>query len=183
MRRWCRSPPARHKRQNRDDLFRAGRPFGSGDLNGILGYLASHPNTAPFISKQLIQHLVKSNPSPQYVQRVSTAFTQSNGDMPTVITAILLDTEARANDAGGNDQPTDGHFQEPALLIPAVVRAFAGTDDDDELLSLYAREHGAGCVQCPQRVQLLLARICGGRHGRPAGSGISDRQSERRCAP
>jgi len=97
------------------------------DMTGILGYLASHPNTAPFISKQLIQHLVKSNPSPQYVQRVSTAFTQSNGDMPTVITAILLDTEARANDAGGNDQPTDGHFQEPALLIPAVVRAFAGT--------------------------------------------------------
>ncbi len=96
------------------------------DLNGVLDYLAGHPNTAPFISKQLIQHLVKSNPSPQYVLRVSTAFTQSKGDMPTVISAILLDPEARANDAGGNDQPTDGHLQEPALLIPAVVRAFGG---------------------------------------------------------
>ena len=96
------------------------------DLNGVLAYLATHPNTAPFISKQLIQHMVKSNPSPQYVLRVSTAFTQSNGDMPTVITAILLDPEARANDQGGDDQPTDGHLQEPALLIPAVVRAFAG---------------------------------------------------------
>ena len=96
------------------------------DLNGILAYLASHPNTAPFISKQLIQHMVKSNPSPQYVLRVANAFTQSNGDMPTVITAILLDPEARANDQGGNDQPTDGHLQEPALMIPAVVRAFAG---------------------------------------------------------
>jgi uncharacterized protein (DUF1800 family) len=96
------------------------------DLNGVLSYLATHPNTAPFISKQLIQHMVKSNPSPQYVLRVATAFTQSNGDMPTVITAILLDPEARANDQGGNDQPTDGHLQEPALLIPAVVRAFAG---------------------------------------------------------
>ena len=40
------------------------------DLNGILGYLANHPNTAPFISKQLIQHMVKSNPTPQYVLRV-----------------------------------------------------------------------------------------------------------------
>ena len=47
--------------------------------------------------------------------------------MPTVITAILLDPEARANDAGGNDQPTDGHLQEPALFVPGFVRAFSGT--------------------------------------------------------
>ncbi len=97
------------------------------DLNGALDNLASHPNVAPFISKQLIQHLVKSNPSPAYVQRVATAFTQSSGDMKTVITAILLDAEARANDAGGADQATDGHLQEPALFIPAFVRAFGGT--------------------------------------------------------
>jgi uncharacterized protein (DUF1800 family) len=47
--------------------------------------------------------------------------------MPTVVTAILLDPEARANDAGGNDLPTDGHLQEPALFIPGFVRAFSGT--------------------------------------------------------
>jgi uncharacterized protein (DUF1800 family) len=96
------------------------------DLNGILGYLAKHPNTAPFISSQLIQHMVKSNPSAQYVGRVSAAFTQSNGDMPTVIKAILLDPEARANDQATNDQPADGHLQEPALFLPGLVRAFGG---------------------------------------------------------
>ena len=47
--------------------------------------------------------------------------------MPTVISAILLDPEARANDAGGNDLPADGHMQEPALFIPGLVRAFSGT--------------------------------------------------------
>jgi uncharacterized protein (DUF1800 family) len=97
------------------------------DLNAALDNIASHPNVAPFISKQLIQHLVKSNPTPAYVTRVAQAFTQSNGDVPTVVMAILLDTEARANDAGGNDQPTDGHLQEPALFIPGFVRAFSGT--------------------------------------------------------
>jgi Protein of unknown function (DUF1800) len=97
------------------------------DLNAALDNIAGHPNVAPFISKQLIQHLVKSNPTPAYVTRVAQAFTQSNGDMPTVITAILLDAEARANDAGGNDLPTDGHLQEPALFIPGFVRAFSGT--------------------------------------------------------
>jgi len=97
------------------------------DLGAALDNLASHPNVAPFISKQLIQHLVKSNPTPAYVARVAGAFTQSHGDMPAVITAILLDAEARANDAGGNDLPTDGHLQEPALFIPGWVRAFSGT--------------------------------------------------------
>lgn len=96
------------------------------DLDAALDNIAAHPNTAPFISKQLIQHLVKSNPSPAYVTRVVQAFLQSNGDMPTIISAILLDQEARANDAGGNDQPSDGHLQEPAIFLPAFVRAFNG---------------------------------------------------------
>ena len=47
--------------------------------------------------------------------------------MPTIITAILLDQEARANDQGGNDLATDGHLQEPALLLPGYIRAFSGT--------------------------------------------------------
>ena len=96
------------------------------DLAGALNNIATHPNTAPFISRRLIQHLVKSNPTPAYVQRVAAVFTQSGGDMKQVITAILLDTEARANDEGGADQPTDGHFQEPALFLTGLVRAFGG---------------------------------------------------------
>jgi hypothetical protein len=97
------------------------------DLNGALDNLAGHSNVAPFISKQLIEHLVKSNPTPAYVQRVALAFSQSGGDMKTVLTAILLDQEARANDNGGGDQPTDGHLQEPVLMLPGFVRAFGGT--------------------------------------------------------
>ena len=96
------------------------------DLTGALNNLANHPNTAPFISKQLIQHLVKSNPSPAYVQRVASVFVQTQGDMKSIVTAILLDPEARANDVGGLDQPTDGHMQEPALFIAGLVRAFGG---------------------------------------------------------
>jgi hypothetical protein len=97
------------------------------DLQGALNAIATHPNVAPFISKQLIQHLVKSNPTPAYVQRVALAFSQSSGDMGSVITAILLDPEARTDDEGGNDQPNDGHLQEPALFVPGFVRAFGGT--------------------------------------------------------
>ena len=101
------------------------------DLNGALDNIFNHPNVGPFVSKLLIQHLVKSNPSPAYVGRVAAAFANNGngvrGDMKAVITAILLDPEARANDNGGNDQPTDGHLQEPILYVAGVVRAFGGT--------------------------------------------------------
>ena len=101
------------------------------DLDAALDNIFNHSNVGPFIGKQLIQHLVKSNPSPAYVQRVAAVFADNGqgvrGDLQAVITAILLDPEARANDNGGNDQVSDGHLQEPALFIPAIYRAFGGT--------------------------------------------------------
>jgi uncharacterized protein (DUF1800 family) len=109
------------------------------DLNNALDNIFNHPNLGPFVGTQLIQHLVKSNPSPAYVSRVAAAFNdnghQVRGDMQAVIAAVLLDPEARANDEGGKDLPTDGHLQEPALFIPAMVRAFGGQMNDQNYYS------------------------------------------------
>ncbi len=104
------------------------------DLDAALDNIFNHPNTGPFVARLLIQHLVKSNPSPAYISRVAGAFNNNGsgvrGDMQAVISAILLDPEARANDNGGADQPTDGHLQEPVLFIAGMVRAFGGTMND-----------------------------------------------------
>ncbi len=101
------------------------------DLTNALDNIFDHPNVGPFVGKVLIQHLVKSNPSPAYIQRVAAIFGDNGsgvrGDMKALISAILLDPEARANDNGGNDQPGDGHLQEPALFIAGMFRAFAGS--------------------------------------------------------
>jgi uncharacterized protein (DUF1800 family) len=104
------------------------------DLDNAMDNIFNHPNVGPFVSKLLIQHLVKSNPSAAYIARVAAAFNGTavtpRGDMKATITAILLDPEATANDEGGADQSADGHLQEPALFIPAMVRAFGGTMSD-----------------------------------------------------
>jgi len=111
------------------------------DLDGALDNIFNHPNAGPFVGKILIQHLVKSNPSPAYVARVAAAFNNNGnsvrGDMKAVVTAILLDPEARANDQGGSDLPTDGHLQEPALFMAGMVRAFGGQMNDQ---NYYATE-------------------------------------------
>jgi len=104
------------------------------DLKNALDNIFNHPNVGPFVGKQLIQHLVKSNPSPAYISRVAAAFNNNGngvrGDMQATITAVLLDPEARANDAGTADQANDGHLQEPALFIAGMVRAFGGQMTD-----------------------------------------------------
>ncbi len=72
------------------------------DLESLLGALMAQPTMAPFVSKQLIQHLVSSNPSPQYIARVSSVFKNDGngvaGNLQAVVTAILTDAEARAGD-------------------------------------------------------------------------------------
>lgn len=69
------------------------------DIEDAIDNLFNHPNVGPFIGKLLIQRLVKSNPTPAYVERVAQAFNDNGqgvrGNMEAVIKAILLDHEAR----------------------------------------------------------------------------------------
>ena len=96
------------------------------DLADALDNIFNHPNVGPFISKQLIQKLVTSNPSPQYVERVTTVFNNNGsgtrGDLGAVISAILLDSEAR-NGVTSSDK-VFGKVKEPLLRLTALWRAF-----------------------------------------------------------
>jgi uncharacterized protein (DUF1800 family) len=89
-----------------------------------------HANTGPFVCLQLIHQLISSNPSPAYVGRCSAAFANNGsgvrGDMKAVITAILLDPEARGD---VKTDPNYGHLREPVLLMTHLLRAFNATDN------------------------------------------------------
>lgn len=89
-----------------------------------LDTIFAHPNVAPFVSKQLIQRLVTSNPSPAYVGRVSAKFADNGsgvrGDMQAVIRAILLDNEARADPSG----TSAGKLREPVMRFTGWARGF-----------------------------------------------------------
>jgi uncharacterized protein (DUF1800 family) len=102
----------------------------SQDLNAAIDNIFNHPNVGPYISKELIHHLVTSNPSPAYVGRVAAAFNNNGagvrGDMKAVITAILLDPEARGD---LKTDPNYGHLREPVLYITSLLRTFNATSD------------------------------------------------------
>ena len=103
------------------------------DMTAGLDNIFNHPNVGPFVGKQLIQHLVTSNPTPGYVSRVARVFNNDcdalypqgclnqRGNMKAVVQAVLLDPEARG------DQKTDpnyGKLREPAQYITNILRAF-----------------------------------------------------------
>jgi uncharacterized protein (DUF1800 family) len=109
-------------------------------LGTALDTLFAHPNVAPFIGRQLIQRMVTSNPSPQYVERVATAFASGRfaaaggnytvgsgrrGDLKATVAAVLLDPEARS--AANITQEDWGKLREPVLRLAALMRAFEAT--------------------------------------------------------
>jgi uncharacterized protein (DUF1800 family) len=96
------------------------------DLDDVLHALSVHPNAAPFISLRLIQHLVTSDPSPNYLRRVSEVFASSRGDLKAVVTQILMDPEARAgDDPNAAVSEKRGHWREPVLTLVAMMRNLA----------------------------------------------------------
>src|SRR5262245_23600068 len=84
------------------------------DLSDGLNNIFRDPNVGPFIGRQLIQHLVTSNPSPAYIGRITRVFNDNGsgerGDLKAVVKAILLDPEAR-----GVQDSQSGHLMHPVL--------------------------------------------------------------------
>ena len=99
-------------------------------VDAVVDAVFNHANTAPYISKSLIQQLVTSNPSPAYVKRVATVFADNGagvrGDMKAVVRAILTDAEARGPAKAGVN---DGKVKEPVLLTTSLARLIGDKTD------------------------------------------------------
>ena len=110
------------------------------DIAEAIDNIFNHPNVGPFVALRLIQRLVKSNPSPAYISRVSEAFNDNGhgvrGDMKAVIRAILLDEEARSCEA--RSSLTHGKLKEPILRITQLLKAFNVSSSTDKFYSLGA---------------------------------------------
>jgi uncharacterized protein (DUF1800 family) len=133
------------------------------DLTVALDNLFNHPNVGPFIGKQLIQHLVTSNPSRGYVDRVARVFnndcdglypltnpctTNARGNMKAVVQAILLDPEARGDVKTASDY---GRLRDPAHYVVGFLRAtnvksFDKTSTSDGVLGSRSTTDFAGTL-------------------------------------
>lgn len=96
-------------------------------MEQALDNVFNHPNLPPFVCKQLIQHLVTSNPSPEYVARVVAVFKDDGsavhrrGNLRAVVRTILADPEARTAPVA----ESYGRLRAPAELLARFVRGLA----------------------------------------------------------
>jgi uncharacterized protein (DUF1800 family) len=114
------------------------------ELDAALDVIFNHPNLPPFVCKQLIQQLVTSNPSGNYVQRVVSVFINDSsgrvdpvtmlpkvrGNLDSVVRAILEDPEARGPVPAFDNLNHFGHLRSPALFITNLLRWVGATVPD-----------------------------------------------------
>ena len=142
------------------------------DLEGALNNIFNHPNVGPFISRQLIQRLVASNPSRAYVARIAAVFNDDGqghrGNLGAVVKAILLDPEARPSAAATTD--VTGKLKEPLLRLLQFWRAYdAAARNGNYHLADSDSGLRPGPAAVADRVQFLHACVCPA--GRDRGSG------------
>lgn len=121
------------------------------ELRAAIDNIMAHPSAAPFMSKQLIQHLVTSNPRPDYVSDVASVFVEhaaSPTQLQEVVRAILLHPHARGNAKGGKNY---GKLREPVLFMVGLLRALNATTDG-VLNSIVVGSASIGSSQLSQNV-------------------------------
>lgn len=89
------------------------------DLFAAIDIIMKQKSVAPYISKNLIMRLTKSNPSPAYIARVATVFQNTKGDLKAVVKAIFLDKELWDDLKNG----TVIKFKEPLIAYTQFLRA------------------------------------------------------------
>lgn len=104
---------------------------GKEDVEAALDIIFAQPEVAVFVSKQLIQRLVTSNPSPEYIARIANAFNDNGqgvrGDLAHVVRSILLDPQIQnleaQNPATQNSVRPVQKLREPVLVVAGLLRA------------------------------------------------------------
>ena len=110
------------------------------ELAHALDVIFSQPSVAPFISRQLIQQLVTSNPSAAYIADIAAVFQDNGsgvkGDLAAVVRAIVLHPEASQTTL------TNGKLEEPVLFITSMMRAFGATVSDHPFMTDHSEQMG-----------------------------------------
>lgn len=129
------------------------------DIVQLLGIISNHPNVAPFISRQLIERLTSSNPTPAYIARVAAVFLNNGhsvyGDLGAVAQAILTDAEAQPGAAIAAPY-VFGKAREPLLKLTAFWRYYSAAAKDGNFNFSPAKNYGQAPLDSPSVFNFYL---------------------------
>lgn len=111
------------------------------ETDAILKHYFQHPNVAPFLAQRLIKRFGISNPSPRYIESVSSAFNSGSftahgqtfgdsryGSLEATVAAIIMHDEAR--NVLLDADPTSGSLREPLIKLLSFLRSMEFSTKD-----------------------------------------------------
>jgi len=127
------------------------------EVGALVNNVAENRNTAPFICRALVQNLVTANPSPAYLQTVTTAFVNGEyngktysgeyGDLAAAVAATLSEPEARKRIL--ESDPAFGMIEEPHINVMRMLRGLEYVNTEGT--ELYMPEMSDKIGQAPFR--------------------------------
>ena len=117
-----------------------GRQSGKQEIRATIDALVSHPNTAPFIARHLINQLVTSNPSAAYVRAVAAKFGR-RGNLKAVVREVLTyplrnpvaHVEFSAARHEGKQTVQSQKLKSPLLRVTQLLRGFSASNKSGRL--------------------------------------------------
>jgi uncharacterized protein (DUF1800 family) len=88
--------------------------LGKRDGDKMIDYLVAHPNTARYLSTKMLRWLLRYDPTAEQVQAVASVYTSTQGDIPSMIRAILTPENLVAAPA---------KYRRPYTFVLAAMRA------------------------------------------------------------
>lgn len=118
-------------------------PAGDGerDVDRLVEIACNHPATARHIATKLVRRFVSEDPPASLVQRLTTVFTSTSGDIKSLLRAMLTSDEFKS--AKGLK------FKRPFQYIVSCLRALAADTHAHQPLIEYLQRMGQGPFQHP----------------------------------
>ena len=123
-----------HEPGDRTIMGRRYRQDGEAQAKAILLDLAASPATAKHLSNKLARHFAGDDPPPALVARLSKAYLESGGDLPTVYRALINSPEPWA--------PQPVKFKTPWEWSVSALRAVGSRDLEPRMAANVLRQLG-----------------------------------------
>ena len=107
-------------------------PLGQIEAERVLDVLSIHPSTAHFIAAKLARRFIAEDPPPGLVDLVAGVFKQTNGDIRSVLRALLMNGLEFV-------QPK---FKRPSHFVVSALRILNARTDGGEAIQRYLKRMG-----------------------------------------
>jgi uncharacterized protein (DUF1800 family) len=106
--------------------------LGEGDLDRVLEIVTKHPSTARYVSWKLCRHFISESPEDETVSAVAKTFTDSGGDIKSILRTLFATPEFNESRATKFKRPT-------RFLVSALRATSAETTAEKPLLEYLMR--------------------------------------------